>query len=222
MEAIDATLGECYRALGPTRHFNYAVLRMTLNNDAKYPVHRHLLSLENRLHIQLANDLKIRHIRLSSFVIDTTRDTTDQRDKDVSVTFTLLDNPPILSTSLKEPSSLELIRRLATQINDGKFHIRDNDGAYDLQARPNSLRTLVLYLLPSENHTNYFNETIFVYHNITQIVYQEREKLIHRHTGPLIAALWTGFALLGIVVTLAISSFVAIRKWTPTLNYSRT
>jgi hypothetical protein len=195
---------------------------MTLDNDAKYPVHRHLLSLENRLHIQLANDLKIRHIRVSSFVIDTTRDTTDQRDKDVSVTFTLLDNPPILSTYLKEPSSLELIRRLAKQINDGKFHIRDNDGAYDLQARPNSLRTLVLYLLPSENHTNYFNETIFVYHNITQIVYQEREKLIHIHTGPLIAALWTGFALLGMVVTLAISSFVVIRKWTPTLNYSRT
>jgi len=218
MEGIDSTLGECYRALGPSHHFNYAVLRLTLNNDIKHPVHRYLLSLENHLHIQSANDLQIRHIRLSSFVIDIN----NQQDKDVYVTFTLLDNPLISTTSLNERSSLELIRQLVRQINDGKFHVRINDGAFNLQARPNSLRTLVLYLLPSENHTNYFNETIFVYHNITQIVYQEREKLIHRHTGPLIAAFWTGFALLGMFVTLAISSFVAIRKWTPTLNYPRT
>ncbi|UJR27450.1 hypothetical protein I4U23_008739 [Adineta vaga] len=218
MKSIDTLLGECYRALGPSHQFNYAILRLILNNDAKYPVYQHLLSLENRLHIQLANDLQIRHIRLSSFVIDITRDTMDQQDKDVYVTFTLLDNPPVSKELLKEPSSLELIRRLAQQINAGKFHVRDNDGGYDLQARPNSLQTLALYLLPSENHTNYFNETTFVYHNITKTVYRQRQKIVHRRTGPLIAALWMGFALLGMIVTLAISSFIAIRKWTPTIN----
>lgn len=222
MQLIDATLSECYRALGPSHQFNYAILRMTLNNDAKYPVHQHLLSLENRLHMQLANDLHIRHIRLSSFAIDMTRDTTDQHDKDIYVTFTLLDNPPVSNELLKEPPSLQLIRQLAQQINEGKFHVRDNDGGYDLQARPNSLRTLVLYLLPSENHTSYFNETIFVYHNVTHTIYRQREKIVHRHTGPLIAAFWMGFALLGMVVTLAIGSFVAIRKWTPTINNSNT
>ncbi|CAF0936927.1 unnamed protein product [Rotaria sp. Silwood1] len=219
MESIDSTLGECYRALGPSHNFNYAILRMILNNDAKYPVHQHLLSLENHLHIQLANDLKIRHIRLSSFVIDTTRDTTNQQDQDVYVTFILLDNPPVSSISHKELSLLELIRQLARQINDGNFYVRDNDGAFDLQARPNSLRILVLSLLPSENYTNYFNETIFIYHNVTQTIIKQNEKLVYKYTGARIAALWTGFALFGIIVALAVGSFIAIRKWTPIVNY---
>jgi hypothetical protein len=221
MQAIDSTLGECYRALGPSHNYNYAILRLTLNNDAKYPVHRHLLSLQNRLHIQIATDLRIRHIRLSSFVIDTTRDTTNQQDKDVYVTFTLLDNPPVPSNSLREPTSLELIRRLARQINDGLFHVQDIDGGFDLQARPNTLRTLVLYLLPSENHTNFFNETVFVYHNVTKTVINQRVKVVTKTTGPQIAALWTGFALLGLVVALAVASFIAIRKWTPIVNNQR-
>jgi hypothetical protein len=213
MQAIDSILGECYQALGPSQNYNYAILRLTLNNDDKHPVNRHLLSLQNRLHIQIANDLQIRHIRLSSFIIDIT----NQQDQDVHVTFTLLDNPPVSSNSRREPSSLELIRQLSQQINDGKFHIRDNDGGFDLQARPHSLRSLVLYLLPSENHTNFFNQTIFVYHNITQTVINQTQKLVEQHTGPQIAALWTGFALLGIVVALAIGSFITIRKWTPTV-----
>ena len=162
--------------MGPSRNFSYTILRVTLNNDAKYLVHRHLLSLENRLDIQLGNDLKIRHIRLLSFVIDTT----DQQDKDVHVTFTLVDNPPISSDSLRESFSFELIR----QINDGNFHVRDNDGAFDLQARPNSLRTLLLYLLSAENHTNYFNETFIVYHNVTQTIIKLCIKLVNKHTGP--------------------------------------
>lgn len=215
METIDSTLGECYRALGPSRHFNYAVLRMILNNDRKYPIHRYLLSLENDLHIQLSNDLKIRHIRLSSFVIDITK----QEEKDISVTFTLLDNPP---DTFNELSSIELIRQLARQINSGQFFVRINDGAFDLQARPNSLQTLVFYLLPSENHTNYFNQTVFIYQNVTQTIITQREKLIYKHTGSHIAALSTGFTLLGLVVTLAIGSFIAIRKWTPTIHSHRT
>ncbi|CAF2123479.1 unnamed protein product [Rotaria magnacalcarata] len=218
MEVIDSTISKCYRALGPSNNYNYAILRMTLNNDDKYPVHQYLLSLQNRVHMQLADDLKIRHVRLSSFVIDATRDTTDQQDKDVYITFTLLDNPPASSDSLKESSSLELIRKLARQINDGDFHVRDADGAFDLKARPNSLRTLVLYLLPSENHTNYFNETVFVYQNVTQTIIKQRQKLVYKSTGPQIAALWTGFTLLGVIVALAIGSFIAIRKWTPTVN----
>ncbi|CAF0920246.1 unnamed protein product [Adineta steineri] len=222
MQMIDSTLGECYRSLGPSQGFNYAILRMTLNNDEKYPVHKQLLSLERHVHIQLANDLKIRHIRLSSFVIDITRDTTDHQDKDIYVTFTLLENPPGVSNSLKEPSLIELIRQLAKQINDGHFHIQEDDGPYDLYARPNSLQTLVLYLSPSETNINYSNETIFVYHNITQIVYKQRQKIVLKRTGPLIAALWTGFVLLGMIVTIAISSFVAIRKWLPTINHEST
>jgi hypothetical protein len=222
MGVIDSTIAQCYRALGPSHSFNYAILRMTLNNDAKYPVHEHLLSLQNRLHLQLAIDLHIRHVRLSSFVIDATRDTADQQDKNVHVTFTLLDNPPASSSSLSEPSSLELIRKLAKHINDGQFHVRDNDGAFDLQARPNTLRTLVLYLLPSENHTNYFNQTVFVYHDVTTNVTSRTENLVTKYTGPQITALLTGFALLGIVVALAVGSFIAIRKWTPIVNNQRT
>jgi hypothetical protein len=217
MEAIDSTLAECYRSLGPSHHFNYAVLRITLNNDAKHPIHRYLLSLENHLHLQLANDLQIRHIRLSSFVIDTT----NQQDKDVDVTFTLLDNPILSSNSFNEPSSFELIRQLARQINDGKFSVRVNDGAFDLQARPNSLRTLVFYLLPSENRTNYFNQTVFVYNNVTQTIMTQRQKLIYKHTGAHIVALWTGFAFLGLVITLAIGSFITIRKWLPPIHHHR-
>jgi hypothetical protein len=210
MQAIDSILGECYRALGPSQNYNYAILRLTFNNDLKHPVYRHLLSLQNRLHSQIANDLHIRHIRLSSFVIDIT----NQQDQDVHVTFTLLDNPPISSKSRREPSSLELIRQLSQQINDGKLNIRDNDGAFDLQARPHSLRTLVLYLLPSENPTN---QTIFIYHNVTQTVINQHQKLVTQHTGAHIAALWTGFTLLGIIVALTIGSFITIRKWTPTV-----
>ncbi|CAF4695938.1 unnamed protein product, partial [Rotaria magnacalcarata] len=80
--------------------------------------------------------------------------------------------------------------------------VRDADGAFDLKARPNSLRTLVLYLLPSENHTNYFNETVFVYQNVTQTIIKQRQKLVYKSTGPQIAALWTGFTLLGVIVAL--------------------
>jgi hypothetical protein len=215
IEAIDSTLGQCYRALGPSHHFNYAILRFILNNDAKHPVHRYLLSLENRLHLQLANDLQIRHIRLSSFVIDTI----DQQDKDIYVTFTLLDNPIGRLNSFNEPSSLELIRKLARQINDGKFHVRVDDGAFDLQARSDSLRTLVLYLLPTENHTNYFNETVFVYQNVTQTIIKQRQISIYKHIGPQIIALWTGCALLSLIITLAIGFFVAIRKWAPMMHH---
>jgi hypothetical protein len=191
---------------------------MTFNNDDKHPIHRYLLSFENDLHIQLANNLKIRHIRLSSFVIDII----NQQDKDIYVTFTLLDNPSISLNSFNEPSSIELIRQLARKINDGKFYVRINDGAFHLQARPNSLRTLVFYLLPSENHTNYFNETVFVYHNVTQTIIKQYEKLVYKRTGSQIVALWTSFALLGLVVALAIGSFIAIRKWTPTIHDHRT
>ncbi|CAF5224872.1 unnamed protein product, partial [Rotaria magnacalcarata] len=33
MEVIDSTISKCYRALGPSNNYNYAILRMTLNND---------------------------------------------------------------------------------------------------------------------------------------------------------------------------------------------
>ncbi len=178
----------------------------------KHPVHRYLLLLKNQLHLQLANDLQIRHIRLSSFVID-------EQDKDIYVTFTLLDNPLGRSNAFNEPPSFELIRQLAKQINDGKFHVRIDDGAFDLQTRSDSLRTLVLYLLPTENHTNYFNETVFVYQNVTQKIMKQRQIFIYKHIGPLTVALWTGCALLSLIITLAIGFFVAIRKWTPIIHH---
>ncbi|CAF3626372.1 unnamed protein product [Rotaria sp. Silwood1] len=212
MQAIDSTLAECYRALGPSHGFNYAILRMTLNNDAKHPVERHLLSLQYRLHLQLAVDLGIRHIRLSSIIIDTIRNSTDNQSKDVYVTFTLLDNPPISKTRLKEPSSLELIKTLALQINRGDFRVRDDDGGYELKARSNSLRTLVLYLLPHENHTAVLNS------NITQTMVKRRTVIVEKHTGSFIAALAIGFALLGIVIAFAIGSYWAVRKWAPTIQ----
>ena len=207
MEAIDGTLGRCYRALGPSNNFNYAILRLTLNNDARHPVHRHLLSLENRLHMQLASDLKVRHLRFSSFVIDTTRNTTNQEDRNVHVTFTLLENPPMSVNTSKEPTSLELIRQLAVQMNEGKFYVRDEQGAYQLQARPFSLRILAPYLLPKRNQTD-----------VVETVVRQQQKIVNRNTGPLITAMWTGFALLGVVVAFAIGSFIAIRKWRPTMN----
>lgn len=207
MQAIDATLGKCYRALGPSNGFYYAVLRLTLDNDAGHPVHRHLLSLENRLHMQLATDLKVRHLRFSSFVIDTTRDTTDQEDRNVHVTFTLLENPLTSTNTSREPSSLTLIRQLVMQIDDGKFRVRDEEGAYQVRARPFSLRILAPYLLPTRNQTNIVDQVI-----------KYQQKIVKRNTGPMITAMWTGFALLGVVVAFAIGSFIAIRKWTPTVN----
>ena len=215
MEEIDTTLGECYRALGPRHNFNYAILRLTLNNDAKMPIYRHLLSLERQLHRQIASDLNIRHVRLSSFIVDTTRDTTNQQDKDVVVTFTLLDNPPSALHSARELSLIECIERLARLVNGGQFRVRDTHGAYELEARPNTVQTLGLYFLPLINQTNYVNRTVEIEQNVTQTVIRKTQKLVYQHTGPKIAALWTGFTLLGLVVALAVGSFVAIRTWKP-------
>lgn len=189
-----------------------------MNNDNLQPVHRHLFSLQRRLHLQLAADLKIRHLRLTSFTIDTTRDTTNGENKNVYVTFTLLENPPIANESRKEPPSIQLMQQLSNQINDGKFSVRDEDGAYELTARPYSLQSLALYLSPSDNQTYYVNRTVIVYENVTQTTIRQRPTIINRNTGPQITALWTGFALLGLVVALGIGSFVAIRKWTPAIN----
>lgn len=176
---------------------------MTLNNDAKHPVHRYLLSLEHQLHLQLANDLQIRHLRLSAFEIDIT-------DDDVYATFTLIDNPTGTSDSLDEPSLFELIRQLMSQINRGKFHVLVQDGAFDLHARRDSLQILVLYLPPSENQVDDFNGSTNAYKNATQ-----REIVVYKHIGWRIVALWTGSALLGLIGTLVLGFFIALHKWKP-------
>jgi hypothetical protein len=80
------------------------------------------------------------------------------------MTFTLLDNSSVLSNYLNEPTSLELIRRLDGQIMMEVL-------IYKLDHH-----TIVLYL---ENHTNYFNETVFVYHNVTQTDIDQRVKLVN-------------------------------------------
>ena len=215
IEEIDTTLGECYRALGPRHNFNYAILRLILNNDARMPIYEHLLSLERQLHRQIAGDLNIRHVRLSSFIVETTRVAADQQGNDVVVTFTLLDNPPSALQSARELSLVECIERLNRLVNVGQFRVRDTHGAYELKARPDTVQTLGLYFLPSVNQTNYVNRTIEIEQNVTQTVIRRTQKLVYQHVGPKIAALWTGFVLLGLVVALAIGSFVAIRKWKP-------
>lgn len=218
MVAIDNIIGDCYRALGPSHQFNYAVLRFTLNNDKQVPIHRHLFSLQSRLHLQLATELKIRHLRLTSFTIDTTRDQTEGANRNVWVTFTLLDNPPMSNQSIREPSSIELIQQLSTMINDERLTIRDEDGSFELTARPSSLQSLVLYLSPSSNQTYYINQTIIIYENVTQTSIKQRPTIITQSTGPQIIAFWMGFAFLGLIVAIGIGSFIAIRKWSPVVH----
>ena len=210
IESIDTTVGQCYRTLGSSYHLNYAILRLTLNNDAKHPVHRFLLALENELHLRLASDLQVRHLRLSSFEIDSI-------DQNVYATFTLIDNPIGFSKSLDEPSLFELIRQLARQINDGRFYVRVEDGAFDLRARRDSLRILVLFLSPSQNQTDDFIGMANIHENTTQ-----REILIYKHIGWRIVALWTSSALLGLIVTLVIGFVIAMHNWTPSIQYERT
>ena len=211
-------MGDCYRALGPSHQFNYAVLRFTLNNDQQYAIHRHLFSLQSRLHLQLAADLKIRHLRLTSFTIDTTRDRTGGANQNVSITFTLLDNPPMSNPSSREPSWIELIQQLSNLINEEKLTIRDEDGAYELTARPYSLQTLVLFLSPSNNQTYYVNQTVIIYENVTQTTIQQRSTIINQSSGSQITAFWMGFAFLGLIVAIGIGSFIAIRKWSPVVH----
>jgi hypothetical protein len=59
---------------------------------------------------------------------------------------------------------------LARQINDEEFYVPDNDGALDLQAQRDSLRTLNYIWLPSENHINYFTQAARVYGCVKHIV----------------------------------------------------
>lgn len=211
-------MGQCYRALGPNHNFNYAIVRFTLNNDGLFPVHQFITSLERRIHLQLANDLKVRHLRFSSFRVDTSRDVMDGDNRNVHVTFTVLDNPPSPSNRFNEDSLLTLIQKLSNQIDEGSFQVRDEYGGYQLQARPFSLQTLVLYLVPSEQNLIYRNQTYVVYQNVSETVTQRIQKTVSQTTGPKIAALWTGFALLGLLVALAIGAFIAIRRWAPVLH----
>lgn len=206
IETIDTTIGQCYRSLGPSYRLNHAILRLTLNNDAKHPVHRYLLSLEHQLHLQLASDLRIRHLRLSSFEIDITGD-------DVYVTFTLIDNPTGTSDSLDEPSLFELIRQLMSQINRGKLHVLIEDAAFDLHARRDSLQILVLYLSPSENQINDFNGSTNADENATQ-----RQVLVYKHIGWRIIALSTASALASLIGTLVLGFFMTLHKWKPIIH----
>jgi hypothetical protein len=213
MAAVDSTVASCYRALGPNRKFHYAILRFTLTNDQECPITRSLLILERQLHGQLATALNTRHLRFSSFVIDA-------RDHGIAVTFTLLDNPPMLNQSLDEPSSFELIQRLAAMIDNERLLIRLVDPSCLLAGLPSSLQTLVFNWANKTAELDYRhgNQTLFIYQNVTKLISHSREKILRTSRGPTIAALWTGFALLGLIITLTIGSFITIRNGRPLIN----
>ncbi|CAF0807859.1 unnamed protein product [Didymodactylos carnosus] len=211
--AIDSTLADCYRALGPTNGFNYAILRFTIDNVQKYPVHKNILYLKYTILMELAFDLQVRSVRLSNIVID------HENDKnDLYVTFTLLDNPPFYGPVEQlhvEQASLSIIKHLEMIINLNvlKFRTRYDQGReVVLRAKPNSLKTLIFYTFPAVNNTHYINQTVVVHNNYTQISVQIKDITVTRHTGDRIAALWTGFILLGVVITISIGILLVMVK----------
>ncbi|CAF1560284.1 unnamed protein product [Rotaria magnacalcarata] len=110
---IDNTIADCYRALGPTEKFHYGIFTFVINNRDEKPVQSESHYLKLIIWDTLADNLKIRPIRLSNIVID-------QNKTDLIVTFTLVDNPPFygpVANPLQEPSLDAVVKNLRTLID---------------------------------------------------------------------------------------------------------
>lgn len=148
-----------------------------IENDKQYPVFQNLNYL--RLHIfeTLVFTMFIRPIRISNLVVD-------KDDKDIIVTFTLLDTPPFtgpVENPLKESSLDRIIERLSRIIDSEGLAFR---GRYDtkqvnLRARAGSLNV---------DHRS--SETVKI------------------SSGPKITGLWIGLIIVGLVIGLIGGFFV--------------
>ncbi|CAF3164963.1 unnamed protein product [Rotaria socialis] len=136
---VDATLADCYRALGPAERFNLAVLSFTIINDKNYPVLQNLNNLRFHIFETLIFTLLVRPIRISNVIADKDGD-------DILVSFTLLDAPPRtgpVENPLKEESLDTLVERLNSIIDANGFFVRARYGTKDavLRAKSGSLNT---------------------------------------------------------------------------------
>ena len=109
-------------------------------NDKNYPALQNSNFL--RLHIleTLAFVMFVRPIRISHIIVD-------QDDRDISVTYTLLDAPPLtgpVEVPLHEPSLDTLIERLSSLIDSNRltFRARYDSKQITLIARANSLNVV--------------------------------------------------------------------------------
>lgn len=165
-------------------NYNIAVLSFKIANEQNYPILEKLNYFRQHVWQALALSLFVRPIRLSNIIID-------REDKNVVVTFTLLDAPPRtgpIENPIREASLDKLVSRLTSFIDEGDFAFRARYGSKQvvLRAIPNSLN---------------------VEHRSTEV------KVLH--TGPRITGMWFGFLFAGLVVG-AIVSFFVFRRLTPT------
>ncbi|CAF4356349.1 unnamed protein product [Rotaria socialis] len=201
--AIDNTIADCYRALGPTEKFHYGIFTFVINNQDEKPVQSYSHYLKLIIWDTLADHLKIRPIRLSNVVID-------QNKTDLIVTFTLVDNPPLygpVANPLQEPSLDAVVKNLRTLIDTNNISfvvVYDNTEGVRLYPKPGSLNVIAR------------TPTIIIINNITEIVFEivtnttKVTTLIskERNRGSKITALWIGFTILGLCIGLVGTFFI--------------
>ncbi|CAF0775599.1 unnamed protein product [Didymodactylos carnosus] len=179
---VDYTLSECYRALGPKKGYHYGVVKFTIENDKNYPVQKNIQYLQFTIWYTLTVYLQLRPVRISNIIID-------HEDKDLLVTFTLLDVPPKygpVEHPLHEHTLATLIERLERMINNNLLAFRAKYGTkeVELRARKNSLAAIF---------TN--------------------EKTVIKSSGMLITGLWIGFLVFGILIGVG-ATFIIVKKYT--------
>jgi hypothetical protein len=178
---IDYTLSECYRALGPAEKFNIGVLSFTIANDKNYSVYQNLNYLRFHIWETLVFTMFVRPIRISNIIVDTD-------EKDILVTFTLLDVPPVtgpVEFPIKEASLDTSIERLTKVIDSNGLAFRGKNGTrvVNLRARAYSL-------------------------NIRHRSTQQKSK----SSGSLITGLWIGLLFAGLIIG-AIGAFIAFGRF---------
>ena len=164
-------------------NYNLAVLSFKIANEQNLPIFDKLNFFRQHIWQTLAFSLFVRPTRLSNIIVDT-------EDKNIVVTFTLLDVPPktgSVENPVREASLDRLVSRLSAFIDDDELVFRARYGSKQvvLRAVPNSLN---------------------VEHRSTEV------RVLH--TGPRITGMWLGFILAGLVVS-AIVSFFVFKRLTP-------
>ncbi|UJR30823.1 hypothetical protein I4U23_018340 [Adineta vaga] len=179
---LDFTLAECYRALGPEENYNLGVLSFRIINDKQYPVYQNLNYLRFHIWETLVFTMFVRPTRISHMIVDQ-----DDESKDIIVTFTLLDAPPVtgpVEDPLKESSLDTVINRLSNIIDSNGLAFRARYGSKQvtLRARGGSLNV---------PHTS--------------------TKTNWKTSGPKITGLWLGLILVGLVIG-GVGGFIVFAK----------
>lgn len=187
--------------------------------------------LRYRIWETLISSLSVRAIRISNIIVD--RD-----NKDLLVTFTLLDVPPIygpVEVPIKETLLPALIERFRAVIdrNELAFRLKYDNREVVLRARNNSL--LVTYTNFEQNVTQCINpntttttttttatttttitaQTPILCPDTTSVQSQNIEQhidIVYKSSGPLITVFWIGFIILGLFIGV-IGGFFASKRF---------